>query len=164
MPAADALPSLNATALKDLNKIYQAVLADPSLVEGDHFNIPDWVRNALRREVAGLKFMAVEDESDAEGDEDTIRDWIGNLLEDLETMRGAGINSMEPAQQNTYFRLAGAMTEKLLSQKERMYNMALAREFMTNVVALLEELVPEDIAAELMMRVESDLERRRGAK
>jgi len=155
---------LKPPVLKALKELHEGVLKDPSVLEDPSLSLPEWVRSALKREVKGLQFL----EADAEPEQDNedgqkLEEWIDNLLEDLETMRGQGIGSLEPAQQNTYFRLAGAMTEKLLTQRERLNNVELAREFMTTVTSLLEEMVPEDVSAEFMARLEADIERRRGA-
>lgn len=145
-----AEPFLGEQQIRVLRAIARRIQEDPNFLEqarypedikrlfgmGNHVELPD------------LKQVSGKDLSNEE-----IGGYVTQLLSDMEAIRARGLEGLEPATINTYFRVATALTQKLIDQREKLHSIDKARRFMRAVIEILEDTVPENVAGEFVERV-----------
>lgn len=126
-------------------------LFKPTLVEVK-VEVP--VAAAPERQKVGRKKKAGELTDD---DASEIEIEAGQLLKELREMRkvGAGeIDKMDTATKLTIIKAQAQLMEKLVTTRERFVNVRKISQFQSTVIAILDELVAEDMREEFLKRLE----------
>lgn len=139
-------PFIDGKALSVLQRIFEKVAKDPEFMADPNCPYPGWLKDVFAHPASPESDYSATGESAA-----ILR--IQRLLDDLDLIRDQDITKLEPAQQNTIFRVSASLLKDWEEQLQRFHSMKKARLFMAGVVSLLEEMVPEEITGEFITRV-----------
>lgn len=129
---------------KPLDLVKRLFEADPGYFSDPDCPYPDSIKGifvAIPRDEDALDVNNIEIEGE-----------IDKLITDIKEW-GESLNPEDKSEKAAYFRVSYGLIEKLISLKERVYNMAQVREFTRTVLQIMQDELPVDLRQAVIDRL-----------
>jgi hypothetical protein len=145
-------PIIKDEAVMTMQIVVQSLEKDPGYLDSPECKYSEVVKAFFRRSAAPTT-LATVDLFDGEDDLKVIDSQIQKVLSDLEAM-GAQMKSAEPNERVNYFKAKTTLLEKLVTMKEKVFNLKELNDFRNTLIATLEDICTKDQITAFMQRLD----------
>jgi hypothetical protein len=145
-------PIIKDEAVLTMQIVVQSLEKDPGYLDSAECKYSDTVKAFFRRATASTTPVSI-DLFDGEDDLQVIDGQIQKVLSDLEAM-GAQMVNAEPNERVNYFKAKTTLLEKLVTMKEKVFNLKELNDFRNTLIATLEDICTKDQITTFMQRLD----------
>lgn len=142
-------PNIKEDMIPVLSLVFQNLQKDPSYLNSPECPYSEKLKDVFR------KFETTKSVDIFEGNDELLvmDQQIQKIINDLEGVASA-LGSADHQEKLNYFKTKTSLFEKLISMKERVYNLKELNEFRSIILAFLDEICTKDQITDLMKRLD----------
>jgi len=154
-------PSLRDETIMTLNVVVQNLAKDPGYLNNPECPYSDTIKKffSSSRTIGEGKKEEVEDLfalDDGEEDLDKIEEQVKAIINDLEDF-GRKLSVSDSTDKMGYFRTKTSLVDKLLTMRERVYNIKEINDFKMTLLGFMDEVLTKDQITDFMKRLDGIL-------
>lgn len=144
-------PNIREEQILTLNVVVKSLEKDPGYLDHPDCPYPDTVKDFFRRSAAPVE---VEDLFAGDEEKEVLLDrQVEQLINDLEAF-AKQLTNADHSEKLQYFKTKTTLIEKLITMRERVFNLKELNEFRGTILAFMDEVCTKDQITELMKRLD----------
>jgi len=144
-------PKIREDEILKLNVVVKSLEKDPTYLDHPDCPYPDTVKDFFRKQAAPVE---VEDLFGGDEEKEILIDrQVEQLINDLEAF-SKQLTNADHSEKLQYFKTKTTLLEKLVTMRERVFNLKELNEFRGTILAFMDEVCTKDQVTELMKRLD----------
>jgi hypothetical protein len=144
-------PTIREEQVMLFNVVVQNLEKDPGYLDHPSCPYPDTVKNFFRKSTASAPVIDLF--ADGEDREMVLDKQVEKLINDLEAFANT-LGNADHSEKLQYYKTKTTLIEKLISMRERVFNLKELNEFRSVVIQFMDEICTKDQITDLMKRLD----------